>query len=143
MGDEGLQAIAAGLVKHNKSVVKLNMSECGISDAGLDALSKVWAALNIGLRLRSVDLAANGITDEGVAVLCTALVRNPVAALAYLNLNFNRVGDIGARALSLCLASNKNLVMLKLRKNGISTQGAAALKAAWIETGHKRTCLRL
>lgn len=142
-GDEGVQAIATGMVKHNKALVELNLSESGIGDVALGALSKVWAALNSGLRLRSVDLSANGITDEGVAVLCTALVRNPVAALAYLNLNFNRIGDIGARALSLCLASNKNLTMLHLRKNGISTQGAAALKAAWIETGHKRTCLRL
>ena len=74
MGGEGLQAIAAGMVKHNKSVVKLNMSECGISDAGLDALSKVWAALNIGLRLRSVDLAAcNGCVSVCIGACATGV----------------------------------------------------------------------
>jgi Ran GTPase-activating protein (RanGAP) involved in mRNA processing and transport len=75
-------------------------------------------------------LADNAIGPDGATALADGLAH--LNNLQRLNLDGNRIGDAGARALSALInAGNSQLVSLELFKNGIGNAGADAIAEAF------------
>jgi len=72
-------------------------------------------------------LRGNCIGDEGATALTMVLATN--TNLTSLNLRFNNIGDKGATALAMALTTNTSLTSLNLRGNNIGDEGATALAA--------------
>jgi Ran GTPase-activating protein (RanGAP) involved in mRNA processing and transport len=127
---DGTTGIAGGITK-SKTIQKLNISKCGITKTGADAL---WCALETSPSLRELDISKNDIGDsqvaKGVATLqklnvnlCGIVGKKGVDAigraletstsLVELDISSNRIGDVGARSLAQGLTKNTSLKNLK------------------------------
>lgn len=63
------------------------------------------------------------LTDEGLIAMCSALV--PYGSyLEDIDLRFNEIGDLGARALGDLLSRSNRLLGLNLQGNKIKSEGA-------------------
>ena len=117
--------VLADVLKSNTTVIKLNLCDNDIDDAGAGGLAD---ALKSSTTLTVLDLSENSIGDAGVANLADALKSNNT--LAKLNLCYNCIHDTGAAKLADVLKSNNTLTELNLRDNGIGDDGAGSLADA-------------
>ncbi|XP_076835425.1 NACHT, LRR and PYD domains-containing protein 12-like isoform X2 [Brachyhypopomus gauderio] len=80
---------------------------------------------------RKAVLSGCSITEEGCAVLCSALRSNPSSHLRELNLNYNKPGDSGVKQLS-ALMEDPHCKLEKLHLSGcrITEEGCVALASA-------------
>jgi Ran GTPase-activating protein (RanGAP) involved in mRNA processing and transport len=92
---------------------------------GVRALS---SALEANFALTSLNLAANKLCAQSLAVLAEALKIN--VALTYLNIDDNKIGDEGAAAICEAVRANESLTDLHLRRNDIGEEGAVAIGGA-------------
>jgi Ran GTPase-activating protein (RanGAP) involved in mRNA processing and transport len=88
LGASGIAALARAAWKDLR---RLDVPGCGLGDEGAIVLAECspWP-------LRSLCLASNGVTAEGVGALAGSAL---LFDLAYLGLSGNQIGDKGARAL--------------------------------------------
>uniref|UniRef100_A0A8C2APC6 NACHT LRR and PYD domain-containing protein n=1 Tax=Cyprinus carpio TaxID=7962 RepID=A0A8C2APC6_CYPCA len=138
-------------------VIKVHLSDCGVTDKDCAALTSVLrsnpsqlrdldlnnkAIRDSGVKLLSVVLedprckletlllSKCGITDEGCAALSSALRSNP-SHLRDLNLSENNLEDPGVTLLSVVLEDpHCKLETLWLRDCGVTDEGCAALSSA-------------
>jgi len=88
------------------------------------------------MQLETLDLSYNEISDELLITLVNLLINNRVFVnLKSLILYGNKIGDIGAKALSTYLASNTTLISLNLNNNRIGNSGVIDINLA-LETNH-------
>ncbi|WAS97393.1 hypothetical protein [Nannocystis punicea] len=117
-GPEGARHLASA--PHLAGLRELLVDSNPIGDEGVAALlSAPWP------RLRLLVLGAGGITDEGVRLLAGAPL---LAGLAGLDINRNKIGDAGMRALAA--GRLDALTELWCAGHALSAAGVAALAAA-------------
>ncbi|WVQ77942.1 hypothetical protein IAT38_000022 [Cryptococcus sp. DSM 104549] len=116
----------AQVLKRNRTLKVLNLSDNGIQPAGLAALAE---ALKYNSTLETLDLSSNpccGPSSEGIAALRTAFTVN--TSLKRLFLSDTGLGTEGAIALAEFLPETKSLLHLDLTANpAIDTAGILAI----------------
>lgn len=152
-GDEGAQHIAR-LLARCPLIEEFKMSSSRVGPDGGIALCKALAVgsslvrldindnpmtvaiaeeLAVCLRnqpnLTSLTLTDTGLTDDGVIVVCKALVES-APALIELELALNEITPKGARAVAACVASKPNLTKLNLAENELEDRGALIIAKA-------------
>ena len=117
--------VLADVLKSNTTVIKLNLCDNDIDDAGAAGLAD---ALKSNKTLKELNLGSNSIRDAGAKSLADALKSNKT--LTELNLGSNSIRDAGAKSLADALKSNKTLTELNLGSNSIRDAGAKSLADA-------------
>ncbi len=134
IGDPGVAALSAAIrtvtTQHQGCTVldTLDLSACGITDAGAEALA--IALENNPFCIRHLDLSNNQITNVGAAALGRALAMHDgdqYSKIETLDLSNNKgIEDAGAKALALALQQGA-IASLILRSCHVHADGAAAL----------------
>ncbi len=119
-GTQASKRIAYALMR-NSSLKHLTVCDCGISE-GIEHFARF---LETTKSLCSLNLSANGISDEGALQLGNALTVN--RSLTKLCLKRNKIGDEGIAMLSAALVVNDVVAELDLGGNLIGDQGVAKL----------------
>jgi len=120
-GNDGwrLLALAIGSSK-NKSLQKVTLLECNVSDEGL---VDIITSLSMHSNIERLDLDDNRFSTNGCTALST-LLRCSATQLKYLNLSNNEINDEGIGALALGLKNCSHLETLKLENNtSVTTKG--------------------
>lgn len=120
IGDDGVRALAQS--PYLTRLRSLSIRACEMSDKGVEAL----AAGKLD-RLRSIDLAYNGLTDRAAAALAGSAALSNLDSLILAN---NKIGREGARA----FAASKELALIRnldLTRNSVGPEGAAVLREAF------------
>ncbi|GMF37204.1 unnamed protein product [Phytophthora fragariaefolia] len=151
IGDQGLQKLAAGLGHNAEARVKeLNVTDVGISGAGLDCVAalvekescslatlqvsfnaletasdKFFDALKTNKSLTKLQMKECKLTDEHVAALAAALKIN--STLVEVDLSDNELTQASCAALANGLRENKTLKVLRLGNNKCQDEGAVLL----------------
>lgn len=122
------------LLKQNTSLTALNVRNNSLSTDGADQLAKILSCSG----LQDLDVAENGIKDEGLKALATQL---PSSQLSRLNLYNNELVNFDplARALSSC----SSLAKLDLGHNSLGDAGAQTIAGALSDRGCKLKELHL
>lgn len=122
-GDRGLAVVALEL----PSLSQLETLDCGgnmIGAAGWQALARVLPELRTLRKLWTN--GSSGMGDEGAAALAPGLAA--AAALTFVDLSHNSIGDAGAQMLlGAALAGCRRLGVMAMRGNDVSARGVAAL----------------
>ena len=127
---EGARHIA-GILRHNRTIVVLDLDNCGLQDEGIELLFNGLSSNSDTLRHLYLD--GNGITSRGCIAIndyfqsCT---EQQHLGLESLFMSINRIGDAGAIVLSQSLTTNRHLKRLNLTSNGIQAKGMTALFTA-------------
>jgi len=118
-----------------KTILKrLDLSGCGIGDAGAQALAIALA--NNPLCVRDLDLSNNQITDQGAVALAQAL-EGENGLVERLDLSHNpKLGDAGAKALALAFEHDR-ISELILRSCKVRADGAACFGKALKNMGSR------
>ena len=118
-------AISAAVVhitkslKHNHSLLEINLGNCGISEKGAKAICE---ALMVNRSLQVLDLEYNPIS-AGVVHIAESLKHN--RSLLKINLGACGLTEKGAESLAISLKENNSLQTLILRGNYLSDRGDA------------------
>ena len=89
-----------------------------------------------------LDLGDNNVGDKGAELLRDSL-KGTKCELTVLYLDFNKIGDIGAKHLSDAIKDNCKLTWLHLGRNNIGDQGAEYLSNALKDRNRKLPRLRV
>lgn len=95
---------------------------------GVRGARAIGAQLPASKTLELVDLSANQLGAEGVALLCDGLKDN--ISVKSLNVGFNEMRVAGAQAVSRMLKVNRTLEIINIRSNAIGPAGAIAIADA-------------
>ena len=123
------------------------LTELDLKDKNIGACGAMVVAhlLEFSRSLKSANLAASDIGDEGASAISTALESN--TTLTDLNLqahfyatNIVKISDTGAQAIAKMLAVNRALNSVDLRNNFIPDEGKQQLRDA---VGDKSITLKL
>ena len=120
LGDDGwrLLALAIGSSKA-KSLQKVTLTDCNISDQGL---VDIITALSMHPKLQHIELIGNRMSTKGCTTLAT-LLRCSCTELESLDLDNNVINDEGIDALVPVLKKCDHLQSLSLENNSITTKG--------------------
>ena len=102
-----MQALHCALLRHSKSMTKLVLSYCDITDEQACLLA---AALNGLIKLRKMDLRSNAFGDEGAVAIATSL--NKLPQLRKVDLSDNKVTGRGRKALENWEKNNTQVKLL-------------------------------
>ncbi|XP_059372589.1 NACHT, LRR and PYD domains-containing protein 12-like isoform X8 [Carassius carassius] len=128
MTDKDCAALTSVLRSNPSQLRNLDLSNKAIRDSGVKLLSVVLA--DPRCKLEALRLWDCGVTDEGCAALCSALRSNP-SHLTLLDLSVNKLEDSGVTLLSAVLEDpHCKLEKLWLRVCGVTDEGCAALCSA-------------
>ncbi|XP_059372593.1 NLR family CARD domain-containing protein 3-like isoform X11 [Carassius carassius] len=128
MTDKDCAALTSVLRSNPSQLRNLDLSNKAIRDSGVKLLSVVLA--DPRCKLEALRLRVCGVTDEGCAALCSALRSNP-SHLTLLDLSVNKLEDSGVTLLSAVLEDpHCKLETLWLRYCGVTDEGCAALSSA-------------
>lgn len=98
-----------------------------ISDLSCEALAEV---LKRDTPLKVLNLKANRVSNAGAMMIADALRGNHVLTLCNLRCQVPALSDPAAQSFATALAMNRTLLRLRLRRNKIGDDGAAALAEA-------------
>ena len=101
----------------------LSLPLCGLGDDGAALVASALGAAP-DRTLRSLVVASNGISTEGVVLLTRSLGAMPVQKL---DLSFNEAGDAGAIYVRALLGADSTLTYLDLEANRIGERGIAGI----------------
>ena len=121
LGDGGTATLAK-VLKENRSLQQLDISQNSIGQKGATTLAEV---LKKNRTLKLMDVSHNSIGQEGAIALAEVLKENKV--LQKLDISTNSIGRGGATALAEALTENKTLQWLNIRFNCIGQMGAVVL----------------
>jgi len=121
----GCAALAAKLPEHTEM---LNLAVNDIGLRGVEALSGLMFNAHLA-QLRRLDLSANGLRNDAVAMVAMGLTECP--ALLRLDLNHNAFDD--GSALGRLIANHAHMMRLSLHCNFLSGGGSAALFQGLLE----------
>ncbi|XP_072892196.1 NACHT, LRR and PYD domains-containing protein 3-like [Hemitrygon akajei] len=120
---EGIERLGPGL--HKCQELRLGENELG--DSGVNLVSV--ALRNPECKIQKLELGNIGITDSGAEDLASALSTNP--SLTELDLNGNKLGDLGVKLVSAALRNPEcKIQKLWLSKVGLTDSGAEDLASA-------------
>ncbi|XP_061125360.1 NACHT, LRR and PYD domains-containing protein 3-like [Syngnathus typhle] len=125
LGDDGLEALAAGLAKPQCALQVLKLFNCKLSKKSCEALASVLSSPG---RLRELDLSGNNLGDDGLEALAAGLAK-PECALQVLELENCRLSKKSCEALASVLSSACSLRDLDLSWNDVYDDGLEALAA--------------
>jgi Ran GTPase-activating protein (RanGAP) involved in mRNA processing and transport len=123
-----VESIADGLGS-NSTLLKIDLTRCGLGDGGVSNLAR-----NLGSRnttLQKLTLGVNSITSTGVGVLVEKMEQNS-HHITDLDLEDNPIGSEGASLLARSLGNNvlSKLTRLSISYCGIGDDGFMALVSA-------------
>jgi Ran GTPase-activating protein (RanGAP) involved in mRNA processing and transport len=121
----GAQRVAK-MLKVNSYMQVLDLSFCGIMDAGAEVLME---ALRDNQALRHIYLDANGLSKTSADQLANLLAEGG-ALLETLSVGLNRLHDEGAEALAGALTKNTSLKKFCIASCGIGSSGIESVAAA-------------
>ncbi len=124
IGDKGLQAIFAAL-KLNKTLKKLDVSNCGMTDTGVASLADALCTNNT---LEELHIAYSLIHEEGALHIADILRNNNT--LSKLLLDGDPIGDKGLQFIFEALKRNTTLKQLSVFRCGMGDAGVASLADA-------------
>eukprot|EP00798_Chlamydomonas_sp_ICE-L_P031870 gene31870-7078_t len=132
-GDDLVSGLAESKMLLNDRLGSLTLSSCDISCEGVCRLAKALESVGMMSSLKILDLSRNRIGDRGACALAAILIgegANSSIPLQTLELESNKISDIGS--LALCRAAKSALVMsrLNLSHNNLSEASLAALADA-------------
>ncbi|KAL1268576.1 hypothetical protein QQF64_033939, partial [Cirrhinus molitorella] len=125
--DEGCAALASALRSNPSNLRQLDLIGNNIGDSGVMLLSAGLGDPHCKLEI--LRLSDCGITDEGCAVLTSALRSNP-SHLRQLSLSGNKLGDSVNLLSDVLQNPHCILEILRLMNCGITDEGCAALASA-------------
>ena len=123
--DIGVQALANGIAR-SRTLDSLSISRNGIGKVGASAVAGAIVASQTH-SLRSLTMGYNPLGDDGAAALGEALT-HPGCRLQALNLFSAEIGDTGAKALAIAVASCESVLMLDLGFNSFDAKIANSIK---------------
>jgi len=129
---DGVILLSKILVK-NKSITNLGIENSSIHGEKFIQISKSIKKSNI----KDLNLYQNGLQDADMIPMQNLLRRSKLR-LTHLYLNYNKIGDIGARYLSEVIARNLNIQYLDLTGNKIGDAGAILIALAWVSKDRTR-----
>ena len=104
--DEGTEALIEGL-RENSSLKHLYLGGNGIGVAGIRALA---AYIESGsCHLSDLSLSCNRLGDEGIAILCKAMLSDGAKSIIRLNVASCGIGPVGAGHLAALIRENSTL----------------------------------
>jgi TPR repeat protein len=121
--DEAVTELSRVLARAPAGFEELDLSNCGIGDAGARAIAGVLAQSS----LTYLNIGENSIGDIGARAIA-AVLDNVQCSLKNLRLSINCIGDAGAEAIAGVLAQS-SLTTLTLSNNPIGDAGAGAIAA--------------
>ena len=107
----------------------LDLSGCGLTDAGAKAFALALEDSDHCIAARSLNLAHNQITEDGATALGRALLLSSGRCIESLDLSNNPIGDRGALHLAAALENGK-VQELILRSSHIHADGASSFGKA-------------
>ncbi|XP_058386770.1 NACHT, LRR and PYD domains-containing protein 8, partial [Diceros bicornis minor] len=124
--DEGAKQLWNALQHAECPLQRLVLRNCALTS---DCCQDMASALDRNKNLRSLDLGFNSLKDDGVILLCGALM-NPDSALQILELESCQFTSVCCRAMASMLLSNQSLGYLDLSRNDIGLSGTRLLSEA-------------
>jgi Ran GTPase-activating protein (RanGAP) involved in mRNA processing and transport len=106
----------------NTTVQSLYLSDCGLNDEGVIAMS---AGIHKNNSVKKLDLSKNFITDLAVKYLCEALASNQ--RINFLNLSSNCIKTQGGESICSMLRKNRSIQTLILNENSLEDSTAQTL----------------
>lgn len=122
IGPRGVRSLA-DMLRFNTSLETLLLQYNTLGDPGARLLAEVLALGHV--RLREIDVAGNGICEQGARDLAEALTLNQ--SLQFLGYSDNKPLNAGVCQMAVALHDNVVLRALDLHGCGLSDTGAAAL----------------
>jgi Ran GTPase-activating protein (RanGAP) involved in mRNA processing and transport len=124
IGDAGAAALFEALPCSALRVLSLDST--GLTDASAEPLSRALASA--GIRLRKLDLAYSGLSDESAAVLADALRSN--TSLTSLSVPDSELTGDGAGKIAAVLDGNVTLIALDLTSDDVDRKYDKAVSRA-------------
>jgi len=110
-------------------VQHLHLSCCDIDNEAVGRISvAIREAPDVANEIESVNLGWNDILADCIPCLVSSLL--PLTGLAKLDLNYNSIGDDGAKQVAQLIQDGSSLTFLDLVKNSIQAPGVQALAEA-------------
>ncbi|XP_017918992.1 PREDICTED: NACHT, LRR and PYD domains-containing protein 5 [Capra hircus] len=125
--DPGMNLLCEVMMEPSCPIQDLDLVNCRLTAACCESLSNV---ITRSRHLRSLDLAANALGDEGIAALCKGLKQKN--ALTRLGLEACGLTSEGCKALSAALICSRHLASLNLMRNDLGPGGMATLCSAFM-----------
>ena len=125
-GDKGVSHLAVAL--GHTSLQEIDISDCGIGEEGMVALS---SALKTNTTLKRLKAYGNNFGDKGATHLAKALSHT---SLQEIDISLCGIGEEGMVALSSALSTNTTLNCLKTYWNEFGDKGASHLAVALSHT---------
>ncbi|AIF81938.1 hypothetical protein I862_06920 [endosymbiont of Acanthamoeba sp. UWC8] len=113
------------VLKENKTITSLDLSDNDLKDAEVIAIAEV---LKENKTITSLNLSGNYIEEAGVIAIAEALKGNKT--ITSLDLGYNRIREAGWIAIAETLRKNKTLTLLNLGYNNIREAGWIAIAEA-------------
>jgi hypothetical protein len=124
LGDVGAQSLSSGIAR-SRTLDSLSLSRNGVGKVGALAIA---GAINASQSrsLRSLTMGCNPLGDDGAAAVAKALA-HPACCLKALNLFSAEIGDAGAKAIAIAVASCNSIALLDLGFNRFDAQIASSI----------------
>ncbi|XP_027370431.1 NACHT, LRR and PYD domains-containing protein 5 [Bos indicus x Bos taurus] len=125
--DPGMNLLCEVMMEPSCPLRDLDLVNCRLTASCCKSLSNV---ITRSPRLRSLDLAANALGDEGIAALCEGLKQKNT--LTRLGLEACGLTSEGCKALSAALTCSRHLASLNLMRNDLGPRGMTTLCSAFM-----------
>lgn len=119
----------ADLLRSNRSILRLNVEQNSLGDAGLHSLAPVLQLHP----LECLNLSLNGIGDEGARALGAILEECPNMPLTALQLSNNNISDSGFPSLARGIHHNPNILDVQLKYNALENVAAESLAEVLVD----------
>nr|XP_061796626.1 NACHT, LRR and PYD domains-containing protein 3-like [Nerophis lumbriciformis] len=123
LSDEGVEILSKGLASPNCTLESLDLSYCDLGKASCHPLASVLSSPS---NLRDLDLSLNNLSAEGVEILSKGLA-SPNCTLEKLTLHGCDLKKGSCHPLASVLSSPSNLKHLNLTCNNVSDEGVKIL----------------
>ena len=110
-------------LKHNRSLVEVNLGKCGITEKGAESLG---TSLKENDSLQTLILRGNDLSDGGAAHIADGLRYNN--CLKKLDISFCNIGDQGMKSVASVLELNCSLEELDVDENNVTGVGLLTLE---------------
>ncbi|XP_070354874.1 NACHT, LRR and PYD domains-containing protein 5 [Equus asinus] len=125
--DAGVNLLCEVMMEPSCHLQDLELVKCNLTAACCKNLSRM---ISTSKRLRSLDLAANALRDEGIVALCQGLKQRK-SSLRRLGLEACELTSGCCEVLSSALSCNQHLTSLNLIRNNFSPGGMMKLCSAF------------